>query len=111
MSIDRFFGSLRRDVQDIILSKAKKKRFYKEGPHSLPLLREDEDDEEEINSYGMKLRGEGTEEEVSVLQITAEGKFGKLDETQESYWARGCSECEIEMEGIREPVRALLDSG
>jgi hypothetical protein len=62
-SNEEFFGSLRRDVQDIILAKAKKKRFYKEGPHSLGLSHDDEEDTEEISSQGLEVAKEEFEED------------------------------------------------
>ena len=110
------------------MSKAKKKRFYKEGPHSLSIAQEEESDmEDEITSYGTGLLFENDEsikeEEVILHQESDEEENVRvcqtdskrilmlsMEETQESYWARGCSECEIEMEGVRRLVRALLDS-
>ena len=119
-SNEEFFGSLRKDVQDIILSKAKKKRFYKEGPQALPLSQEDGGNAgEELESYQLEVHHEEElqqiEETVAVYEADVEERTGtltpKVEETQETYWARGCSECEIEMEGIQGPVRALIDSG
>jgi hypothetical protein len=53
------------------------------------------------------------EEEVRVHEASIDEKMliSRLEETQESYWARGCNECDIEMEGVRGVVRALIDSG
>jgi Protein of unknown function (DUF4100) len=116
---EEFFGSLRKDVQEIILSKAKKKRFYKEGPNLLHFSRDDEEDMgEELMSYQVNVHGEGQckqevdqEENVASFEVTSEKVTSKIEETQELYWARGCSECEIEMEGVQGPIRALIDSG
>jgi hypothetical protein len=113
-SNEEFFGSLRKDVQDLILSKAKKKRFYKEGPHSLEL--QGVNDEDDVSTYGLEIEDDKIDDEkmvAAVYDTTADedDQFGGYDEARESFWARGCSECEIEMEGIRYPVRALIDSG
>jgi hypothetical protein len=120
-SNEEFFGSMRREVQDIILSKAKKKRFYREGPYLLAMHSEEESDGSTIDEgfQVCEVRANPLEKEeipsVKCMDITA-SRDEKLapkqaEETQESYWARGCAECEIEMEGVRGSIHALIDSG
>ena len=112
---DEFFGSLRKDVQDLILSKAKKKRFYKEGPHSMHVQEANED--EEVSTYGLEIENDELESKEKIacvynaVEDEEDDQFNGYEEARDSFWARGCSECEIEMEGIRYPVRALIDSG
>ena len=112
---DEFFGSLRKDVQDLILSKAKKKRFYKEGPHSMHVQEANED--EEVSTYGLEIENDSLECKEKIATVynavadEEDDQFVGYEEARDSFWARGCSECEIEMEGIRYPVRALIDSG
>ena len=112
---DEFFGSLRKDVQDLILSKAKKKRFYKEGPHSMHVQEANED--EEVSTYGLEIENDEVESKEKIacvynaVEDENDDQFNGYEEARDSFWARGCSECEIEMEGIRYPVRALIDSG
>ncbi len=112
---DEFFGSLRKDVQDLILSKAKKKRFYKEGPHSMQAQETKED--EEVSTCGLEIETEEADSKTKIANCydaaadEDEDQFSGYEEARESFWARGCSECEIEMEGVQHPVRALIDSG
>jgi hypothetical protein len=40
-----------------------------------------------------------------------EDEFHEADEAKVSFWAKNCSECEIQMEGLQYLVRALIDSG
>jgi hypothetical protein len=94
-SNEKFFGSLRKDVQDIILSKAKKKRFYKEGPHALPIQKNDEDSDEELQCFNLDTHVQAElqreEDQVQVFEANADLEkdflLPRWEETQESYWA------------------------
>jgi hypothetical protein len=114
---EEFFGSLRKDVQDLILSKAKKKRFYKEGPHSLELQGVNNDNEgDNAGIYGLEMEEDKISDDEKIARVydavhDEEDEFQGADEAKESFWARSCSECEIQMEGLQHPVRALIDSG
>ena len=50
---------------------------------------------------------------MKVYEVEAEEKTltSKIEEIQESYWTRGFNECEVEVENIRKPIRALIDLG
>ena len=121
-SNEKFFGGLRKDVQEAILSKVKKKRFYKEGPSALNFSHEDESDDDEGSTVctiqkvqeDAKLEDDGEEiAAVYDIEVEDEGKPStfKVEETQELFWAHVCSECKIEMEGVQGTLKALIDSG
>ncbi|CAM6107515.1 unnamed protein product [Calypogeia fissa] len=113
---------MRREFQEAILTRSKKKRFYKEGPHALT---GEFEEKEEVNTvYHTQLSDEDRHHDlpqdsnvVEVYDTTYEdihdalGWRSKLEEVNESFWARSCSECEVELIGIKKLVRALIDSG
>ena len=114
---EEFFGCMKKDVQELILAKAKKKRFYKEGPHTLAGSIEEESDDEGGEVYSTQAKSE--EEWVQVYDSTFEEmddsmgtwRQKKKEGATKAYWARGCSECIVEMEGVEGTIRALVDSG
>jgi hypothetical protein len=101
---DKFFESLRKDVQDLILSKAKKKRFYKKGPYCMHLQEGDED--EEVSTYGLEIKSDKLESKEKVAFVynasadEEDDQFNSYEKARDSFWARGCNECKIKMEGI-----------
>ena len=102
---EEFFGSLRRDIQEAILTRSKKKRFYKEGPHALAGGMEDFDNEEKVESTVWAIQAEATKVEVDSFHAKS------LVKEMEAYWARACNEVEVELIGIKGPIKALIDSG
>ena len=109
---EEFFGSLRRDIQEAILTRAKKKRFYKEGPYALAGEVEDSDNEEEMERSVCTLQAEEKKHgEASLKSIEVGTYHAKSVKEMESYWARACNEVEVELIGIKGPIKALIDSG
>lgn len=114
---EEIFGSMRREFQEAILTRSKKKRFYKEGPHALT-----GEIEEASEVYHAQLSDEDPPQDsspkmVEVHDISYEdindalGWRPHLEEVKESFWARSCTECEVELARIKKPIRALIDSG
>jgi hypothetical protein len=109
---EEFFGSLRRDIQEAILTRAKKKRFYKEGPYALAGEVEDSDNEGEMESSVCTLQvGEKKDGKTTLESIEVGAYHAKSVKEMESYWARACNEVEVELIGIKGPIKALIDSG
>ena len=109
---EEFFGGLRRDIQEAVLTRAKKKRFYKEGPHALAGEMEDSDNEGGVESSICTLQAEEDKaREVSLEGIEVGVSHAKSMKEMDSYWARACDEVEVELVGIKGPVKALIDSG
>ena len=108
---EEFFGSLRRDIQEAILTRAKKKRFYKEGPYALVGEVEDSDNEGEMESSICILQAaEKKDGKTTLERIEVEAYHAKSVKEMESYWARACNEVEVELIGIKGPIKALIDS-
>jgi hypothetical protein len=121
------FGSLRLDLQNKVLERARRKRVYKEGPHALSakiLSYDYEEDFEEEN----EIEDEEVEEVGSVFCFSSDHQevcpsieprvaFHDVDlsdykkETIRPYWARACPEIEIQLLGAEGGIRALLDTG
>jgi hypothetical protein len=111
------FGSLRLDLQNKILERARRKRVYKEGPHALSakimsceMDSDDEEEEEEEEEDGMLSN-------VCCASLEANVAFhgaNMVDVKKEAitpYWARGCPQIEIQLLGAKGGIRALLDTG
>jgi hypothetical protein len=107
------FGSLRLDLQNKILERAKRKRIYKEGPHALSTnllsCKKRSDDEEEEEEEPMGNVYCATLEANVALHSSDFIDFKK--EAVTPYWARGCPQIEIQLLGAKGGIRALLDTG
>jgi hypothetical protein len=98
---EEFFGSLRKAVQDLILSKAKKKRFYKERPYLFELRGvNDDNDGENVGIYGLEMDEGKIDDKEKIARVynaihDEEDEFHRADKAKKSFWARSCSECKI----------------
>ncbi|CAM6118265.1 unnamed protein product [Calypogeia fissa] len=120
-------GCMQKEAQDALFSQLRRKRVPKEGPAGMTgaLIREESDDEEEEEFLTRVRLGEAEEvrhvedewggfsvirEQAGVSQIGRSELDGAIAwcsvaiETRRSFWARGCSECEIELDSVKGSV-------
>ena len=104
----------------------------KEGPHGMACTwaeredKEEDEEEEENTTFAVEASREmgssgatGTlaQRQVGVSPIKTEeierayAWCSTAMDSREVYWARGCSECEVELDKVKYPIHALLDSG
>ncbi|CAM6098717.1 unnamed protein product [Calypogeia fissa] len=103
---------MRRDIQEAILVRSKRKRILKEGPNTMLGNLFEEEDGEEANIFV----AEATEAEAKVAtkeiqEVRAFPAYRSDRHRLNGYWARACSECEVEILGLEDTVKALIDSG
>ncbi|WP_217591486.1 DUF4100 domain-containing protein, partial [Burkholderia sp. GbtcB21] len=73
---------------------------------------EDSDDDGEIDNTVCALQVEEKEDRDACLKNIEVGVYHRESTTEmESYWARACTEVEVELNGIKGPIKALIDSG
>jgi hypothetical protein len=114
---EELFGSMRREFQEAILTRSKKKRFYKEGPHALTSEFEEASDVYHAQLSHEDLPSDSYTKVAEVYDTSYEDIHDALgwrpqpEDVKEPFWARSCSECEVELEGIKKPIKALIDSG
>jgi hypothetical protein len=107
------FGSLRLELQNKILERARRKRIYKEGPHALPLSYEEggnveeEDDVDCVGSVFCASLGDPNNPQVGVHEKSSMIPKNPI----KPYWARACPEIDVQLVGCKGEIRALLDSG
>ncbi|CAM6097340.1 unnamed protein product [Calypogeia fissa] len=103
------FGSMRRDIQEAILLRSKRKWILKEGPSNLLgiLFGEEDGEESKANIFATKV--EVCEEELQETSLVSSYRSSK--NCLDGFWARACSECEVELLGAEDMVKALIDSG
>jgi hypothetical protein len=105
------FGSLRLELQNKILERAKRKRIYKEGPHALPLSFDQKGSmEDDVDSIGGVFCASLEDEHNAQVGFNERSSTIAKDPIQ-SYWARACPEIEVQLVGCKEAIRALLDCG
>ncbi|CAM6128241.1 unnamed protein product [Calypogeia fissa] len=101
---------MRRDIQEAILLRSRRKWILKEGPSNLLgiLFGEEDDEESKANIFATEVEVCESEElqETSLVSSYRSSK-NRLD----GFWARACSECEVELLGAEDMVKALVDSG
>jgi len=124
-------GCMRKDVQDIILSQVQRKRIMKEGPHEMACTwaerenKEKDEEDGENTTSAIEARQElGSsrtidtlvQRQVGVRPIKAEevekvyAWCSLAMDTREMFWAQGCLECKVELERVKGPIQALLNS-
>ena len=118
------FGSLRLDLQNKVLERARRKRIYKEGPHALSakilsydyeedLEEEKEFEDEEVASVFCL----ASDHQKVIPNVESRVAFHDVNlsdykkETVRPYWARACPEIEVQLLGAEGGIRALLDTG
>ncbi|CAM6127397.1 unnamed protein product [Calypogeia fissa] len=108
---EHLFGSMRRDIQETILLRSKRKRILKEGPNTMLGNLFEDDEREEANLYAIEAaEAEAAIEELEEMRLVLAYRSDK--HRLGGYWARACNECEVELLGsMEDTLKALLDSG
>ncbi|CAM6089385.1 unnamed protein product [Calypogeia fissa] len=108
---------MRREIQEAILTRSKRKRILKEGPNTMLGNLFEEEEGEEANIFVVEAtKAKATDVEA---EDTIEGfhdarlcsAFRTDKHRLEGYWARACSKCEVEILGMGDTMKALIDSG
>ncbi|CAM6126626.1 unnamed protein product [Calypogeia fissa] len=102
------FGSMRRDIQEAILLRSKRKRILREGSSNmLGILFGEEEGESKANVFAAAVDAIEEESQEASLVSTYRSSRNPL----EGFWAKACNEYEVELLGAGDSVKALLDLG
>ncbi|CAM6105451.1 unnamed protein product [Calypogeia fissa] len=98
---------MRKDIQEAILLRSKRKRILREGPNNmLGILFGEEEGESKANVFAGVVDAVEEESREASLVSTYRSSRNSL----EGFWARACSECEVELLGAGDSVKALINS-
>ncbi|CAM6114259.1 unnamed protein product [Calypogeia fissa] len=102
------FGSMRRNIQEAILLRSKRKRILRKGPSNmLGILFGEEKGESKADVFAAVVDVVEEESQEASLVSTYRSSKNPL----EGFWVRACNECEVELLGAGDSMKALLDSG
>ena len=110
------FGSLRLELQNKVLERARRKRIYKEGPSNQRLSYEEGFAGEEDGSHKDGSVGDVFCASVGKRTQQASVNFHEMNSipsigATHPHWAKACPEIEVQLVGAKGSIRALLDSG
>ncbi|CAM6097832.1 unnamed protein product [Calypogeia fissa] len=88
---------MRRDIQEAILLRSKRKWILKEGPSNLLGILFGEEDGEESKANIFATEVEVCEEKLQETSLVSSYRSSK--NRLDGFWARACSECKVELLG------------